>query len=498
MGQHPLILAIDQGTTSSRAIVFSRDGRVQAAEQKEYTQSFPQEGWVEQDAMALWADTLEVCRAALKKSNGTTPQAIGITNQRETVVVWERETGKPIYNAIVWQDRRTEQWCKQLRADGHETDIHSKTGLRIDSYFSATKIAWILQNVKGARKQAEARKLAAGTVDTYLLWHLTKGRVHATDATNASRTLLFNTVTQQWDDDLLALFGIPRALLPEVHDTISDFGVSDAEWFGSEIPVCAMVGDQQSAAVGQACFKPGMWKSTYGTGCFVLMHTGQNKVESHNKLLSTVATRLDGKVEYALEGSIFVAGAAIKWLRDQMGLIAHAADTAKAAQSVESTGGVYVVPAFAGLGAPYWDAQARGAVVGMTLDTRKEHIIRATLEAVAYQTRDLLSAFRADMQGTNVQAGVLRVDGGMVANDWFCQFLSDTLDLPVERPKVIETTALGAAYLAGMGAGIYSGKGDIETAWKCEQRFEPRSNQSDRNRRYAGWQEAVQKVRHHG
>lgn len=493
----PLILAIDQGTTSSRAMLFDATGQLKGMAQKEYPQIFLYDGWVEQDAEVLWHDTLEVCRQALAKVSYA-PQAIGITNQRETVVVWERDSGKPIYNAIVWQDRRTEEKCKTLRREGHEADIHRKTGLRIDSYFSATKIAWILEYVQGARTLAEAGKLAAGTVDCYLLWCLTKGRVHATDATNASRTLLFNITTQSWDDELLTLFDIPRSLLPEVRDTISEFGVADAEWFGREIPILAMVGDQQSATVGQACFTPGMWKATYGTGCFVLMHTGKTKVESHNKLLATVATRIHGEVNYALEGSIFVAGAAVKWLRDQLGLIRHAADTALAAQSVDGTGGVYMVPAFAGLGAPYWDAQARGAIVGMTLDTRKEHIIRATLEAVAYQTRDLLAAFSADMQDTGVKAGVLRVDGGMVANDWLCQFLADTLGLPVERPHSIETTALGAAYLAGMGGGIYRSLHDIESAWQCERRFEPLMPETERDRLYAGWQEAVTKVQHHG
>lgn len=495
MVEDALILAIDQGTTSSRAIVFDKAGRQHGIGQKEYPQIFPQAGWVEQDAVALWHDTLQVSRMALAKTPHT-PQAIGITNQRETVVVWERDSGRPIYNAIVWQDRRTEDRCKTLRQAGYEAEIHRKTGLRIDSYFSATKIAWILEHVQGARALAEAGKLAAGTVDCYLLWQLTKGRVHATDATNASRTLLFNITTQDWDDDLLKLFGIPRCLLPQVRDTVSDFGMADTEWFGREIPICALVGDQQSATVGQACFAPGMWKATYGTGCFVLMHTGKKQVTSHHQLLATIATRINGEVNYALEGSIFAAGAAIKWLRDQLGLIRHAADTALAAQAVDSTGGVYVVPAFAGLGAPYWDAQARGAILGMTLDTRKEHIIRATLEAVAYQTRDLLAAFRADMQ--NIETGILRVDGGMVANNWFCQFLADTLGLAVERPHHIETTALGAACLAGMGAGIYTSLSDIESAWQCERRFEPLMPESQREQGYAGWQEAVAKVRHHG
>jgi glycerol kinase len=490
------ILAIDQGTTSSRAIVFDVHGRAEAMAQREYPQFFPHAGWVEQDARTIWADTLATCRAALAKAGGL-PVAIGITNQRETLVVWERESGLPIYNAIVWQDRRTEDDCRRLREQGHEETVHRKTGLRIDSYFSATKLAWVLEHVEGARAKAEAGKLAAGTIDSFLLWQLTKGRVHATDATNASRTLLFNIASQKWDDSLLDLFAIPRSLLPEVRDTISEFGVADAEWFGQEIPIRAMVGDQQSATVGQACFTPGMWKSTYGTGCFVLMHTGDVQVQSHNTLLATVASRFEGKTHYALEGSIFVAGAAIKWLRDQMGLVSHAGDTATAAASVKDTGGVYLVPAFAGLGAPHWDAAARGAIMGMTLDTRREHIIRATLEAVAYQTRDLLGAFEADTRSAGIVPGVLRVDGGMVANDWFCQFLADTLGLPVERPEVIETTALGAAWLAGIGAGIYGGTDDIAAAWRCERRFDPMMKESERQRLYAGWQAAVDKVRHH-
>lgn len=497
MAQNPLIMAIDQGTTSSRAMLFDHEARTASVGQKEYPQFFPKEGWVEQDAEAIWRDTLEVCRTALAKAGGDVA-AIGITNQRETVVLWDRETGKPLYNAIVWQDRRTAERCEQLRGQWSEEELHRRTGLLFNPYFTATKLAWMLDNIPDARRRAEAGELAMGTVDCYLLWMLTKGRVHATDATNASRTLLFNIAEQEWDEELLELFTIPHALLPQVRETVSDFGVADAEWFGREIPICAMAGDQQAAAVGQACLSPGMWKSTYGTGCFVLMQTGEAQVASRNKLLATVATRLDGKTQYALEGSIFVAGAAVKWLREQLGLIAASADTEKAALAVEDTGGVYLVPAFAGLGAPYWDAQARGAIVGMTLDTRREHIIRATLEAVAYQTRDLLGAFAADMQGTGITPGTLRVDGGMVANDWFCQFLADTLGLPVERPKVIETTALGAAYLAGLGVGLYGGLKEIAGEWQCERRFEPRMAESERERRYAGWKMAVEKVRYYG
>lgn len=495
MTQFQHILAIDQGTTSSRAIVFDCAGQALAVAQREYPQFYPQEGWVEQDAATIWQDTLAVCREVLAQQPSVA--AIGITNQRETLVLWDRKTGEPVHRAIVWQDRRTAARCRELAA--HNDEVHGKTGLRIDPYFTATKLAWVLEQHADIRRRAEAGELAAGTVDCYLLWKLTKGRVHATDASNASRTLLFNITTQRWDDSLLALFNIPRTLLPDVRDNVAEFGMADAEWFGREIPVTAMVGDQQAAAVGQACFSPGMWKSTYGTGCFVLMNTGDTQVTSQHQLLATVAHRLQGKTTYALEGSIFVAGAAVKWLRDKMQLVEKASDTAAIAEAIGSTGGVYVVPAFTGLGAPYWDPDARGAVVGMTLDTGRAHIIRATLEAVAYQTRDLMESFRADaaQSGAGLEAGTLRVDGGMVANDWFCQFLADTLAVPVERPQVIETTALGAAYLAGMGAGLYNGLEDIAAAWQCERRFEPQMAEAERERLYAGWQQAVARVRCH-
>lgn len=488
------LLSIDQGTTSSRAVVFDGQGAVRALAQREYQQFFPQSGWVEQDAGTIWEDTLAVCREALSKA-GTLPVAIGIANQRETLVVWRRETGEPIHRAIVWQDRRGAAHCQRLRAAGHEAAVHAKTGLLLDPYFSATKLAWVLDNVPGARADAEAGRLAAGTIDSFLLWRLTKGRVHATDATNASRTLLFNIATQAWDGELLALFDIPHALLPEVRDTVAEFGMADAEWFGREIPIRALAGDQQSAAVGQACFAPGMWKSTYGTGCFILRNTGDRQVESRHQLLSTVGYRLGGKVSYAQEGSIFVAGAAVKWLRDKLKLIEKSSETAAVAASLSDTGGVYVVPAFTGLGAPYWDAAARGAILGMTLDTSRAHLIRATLESVAYQTRDLLEAFAADAVDAPLPASTLRVDGGMVANDWFCQFLADVLGVAVERPQVIETTALGAAYLAGLGAGVYGGLDDIAHAWRCERRFEPQMDASRRDALYDGWKKAVARVR---
>lgn len=487
------ILAIDQGTTSSRAIVFAQDGAALHVAQREYQQFFPQSGWVEQDAETIWQDTLAVCREVLAVVD-TEIAAIGITNQRETVVVWDRATGTPVYRAIVWQDRRGANQCAQLKSAGHEASIHAKTGLILDPYFSATKIAWVLDNVPNARRDAEAGKLAAGTIDAFLLWRLTKGKVHATDATNASRTLLFNIATQSWDEELLALFNIPASLLPDVRDTVSDFGQTDAEWFGRAFPVHAMIGDQQSAAVGQACFAPGMWKSTYGTGCFVLRNTGSVQVSSQNQLLATVAYRLKEEVTYAQEGGIFMAGAAVKWLRDKLGLIQNSKETAAISASIPNSGGVYVVPAFTGLGAPYWDTEARGAILGMTLDTSKAHIVRATLESVAYQTRDLLEAFAADAQGV-APTSTLRVDGGMVANDWFCQVLADTLGVAVERPRIIETTALGAAYLAGLGAGLYSGLQDIEQAWQCEQRFEPQMSKDQQDALYAGWQAAVARVR---
>ncbi|MGB1539439.1 MAG: glycerol kinase GlpK [Rickettsiales bacterium] len=499
MGRKTHILSVDQGTTSSRAIIFDQKGAIRGVGQREYEQFFPEEGWVEQDAETIWKDTLAMCRKAMEEAGvGTSAVAgVGITNQRETIVVWDRETGVPIHRAVVWQDRRTAKTCRSLSDAGHEAMIHAKTGLLINPYFSATKLQWILDHVPGARTAAEAGKLAAGTIDCFLLWRFTKGRVHATDATNAGRTLLFNIATQSWDDELLALFNIPRGLLPEVKDTVDDYGACDAEWFGEALPIYALVGDQHSATVGQACFEPGMWKATYGTGCFVVMNTGEAKLTSHNKLLATMGYRVNGKSTYALEGSIFIAGAAIQWLRDKLGLIAHAKETESIARSLEGTGGVYVVPAFAGLGAPYWDADARGAVLGMTLDTRKEHIIRATLESVAYQTCDLMEAFKGDIaaSGMDIMPSTLRVDGGMVANDWFCQFLADQLGVPVERPQVIETTALGAAYLAGIGAGLYDGLHAVSEAWQCEKRFEPSIDVAKRESRYAGWQEAVARVR---
>lgn len=417
--------------------------------------------------------------------------AIGITNQRETTVVWDRSSGRPIHRAIVWQDRRTAELCRQKIADGVASHVQQKTGLLIDSYFSATKIAWLLDNVPGARARAQKGELCFGTIDSFLLWHLTGGRVHATDATNASRTMLFDIHTQDWDDTLLRIFDVPRPMLPMVKDCSGEFGVTEADVLGQPVPVTGIAGDQQAATFGQACFQPGMMKSTYGTGCFALVNIGSRPVISEHRLLTTVAYRLDGQPTYALEGSIFVAGAAVKWLRDQMKLVDSAAETATLAASLTDNHGVYMVPAFVGLGAPYWDPDARGAIFGLTLDAGRAHIARATLESVAYQTRDLVSAMKADGA---VPPTALRVDGGMVANDWLCQFLADMLGVAVERPKVIETTALGAAYLAGLAVGVYAGLDAVAYGWNCERRFEPKVSSARRDTLYTGWQQAVQRV----
>jgi glycerol kinase len=488
------ILAIDQGTTSSRAILFGRDGEPVSTAQAELPQFYPADGWVEHDAERIWQDTAATIRGALDKA-GATPAdvaAVGITNQRETAVIWNRKTGAPIHRAIVWQDRRTAELCRSLNEAGHGKLVQERTGLLIDPYFSATKIAWLLENVKGAREQAERGELAFGTIDSFLLWRLTAGKVHATDATNASRTMLFNIRTQAWDDDLLRLLKIPRSLLPEVRDSAGDFGATEKTLFGAPWPVTGIAGDQQAAMVGQACFAPGMIKSTYGTGCFVLLNTGDKAVESKNRLVSTVAYRLKGKASYAIEGSIFVAGAAVQWLRDGLKLIGQAGETAGIAASLRSNNGVYLVPAFTGLGAPYWDPTARGAIFGLTRDTGIAEIVRSALEAVCYQTRDLMAAMEKD-SGTKLTA--LRVDGGMVKNDWVMQFLADILDLPVERPMVTETTALGAAYLAGLHAGVFQSTADIGKRWQRDRLFEPNMNSDLRESLYAGWQQAVARVR---
>jgi len=484
------ILAIDQGTTSTRAMVFDGQARSLALVQRELPQVYPADGWVEHDPEEIWRATLAVCREALAKVPDVA--AIGITNQRETTILWERATGRPIHNAIVWQDRRGAALCRKLEEAGHGPRVQRITGLLLDPYFSASKIAWLLEHVAGARTRAQRGELAFGTVDSFLLWRLTGGRLHATDATNASRTLLFDIGRQQWDPGMLDLFGVPQALLPEVRDSAADYGASEPSLFGRAIPIRSLVGDQQAAAVGQACFAPGMIKSTYGTGCFVLLNAGEKAPVSSNRLVATVALRLAGQTTYALEGSIFIAGAAVQWLRDGLGLFANAADTAALAAGLCGNDGVYLVPAFTGLGAPYWDPDARGAILGLTRDVGRAQIARAALEAVCYQTRDLMEAMAADGAP---QPTALRVDGGMARNDWLMQFLADMLDLPVERPAVTETTALGAAYLAGLASGLWDSVEDIARHWRRERLFEPRMAPPERSRLYEGWQDAVARVR---
>ena len=444
----------------------------------------------------IWQDTLAVGRGALAAGHLSAADvaAIGITNQRETVALWDRASGRPVHPAIVWQDRRTAARCRELQKEGLDALVQERTGLVIDPYFSATKLAWLLDEVGGARAAAERGELAFGTIDSFLLWRLTEGRVHATDATNASRTMLYDIHRQDWDDDLLRLLDIPRALLPEVRDCSTLFGTTPSELFGASLPVTGIAGDQQAATVGQACFAPGMLKSTYGTGCFALLNTGEHAVSSRNRLLTTIAYRLRGQTAYALEGSIFVAGAAVQWLRDGLRLISRADETEPLAAGTEDTGGVYLVPAFVGLGAPHWDPDARGAIFGLTRDSGAPQLVRAALESVGYQTRDLLAAMAAD-RGHAGGAGAVRVDGGMVANDWVCQFLADILDVPVERPAVIETTALGAAYLAGLEVGLYPSLEALAGTWRCERRFEPRMSADQRQRLYAGWQDAVRRTR---
>lgn len=487
------LLAIDQGTTSSRAIVFDVDGHIRGRAQREFKQYFPAEAWVEHDARQILDDVLAVCRDAIADAQLAPGDiaACGITNQRETTVIWDRQTGEPIHRAIVWQDRRTAERCREFADERTEAWLQEKTGLLFDPYFSATKIAWLLDNVDGARQRAEAGELVFGTIDSWLLWHLTGGAVHATDATNASRTLLFNIREQRWDDELLAFFDIPASLLPEVRDTADDFGTSTVDALGAEIPIAALVGDQQAALVGQACFERGMAKSTYGTGCFLMLNVGREPVISRHRLLTTVAYRIRGETTYALEGSIFVAGAAIQWLRDALHMFEEAEQTQALAASVEHTGGVYLVPAFTGLGAPYWDPEARGAILGLTRDTGIEQIVRAALESTCYQTRDLVEAIGDDAPPPRE----LRVDGGMVANDLVCSCLADILQTPVERPDVIETTALGAAYLAGLQVGLYDSLESIGVLWRAERRFDVTKSAAEVDTLYDGWCEAVSRVR---
>ena len=487
------VLAIDQGTTSSRAIVFRSDISIAAVARAEFPQHFPASGWVEHEPEDIWTSTIATCREALNKAN-VTPEdiaAIGITNQRETTVVWDRATGAAVHRAIVWQDRRTADICARLKVEGHEPAISAKTGLIIDPYFSGTKVAWILDHVPGARARAERGELLFGTVDCYLLWRLTAGRVHATDATNASRTLLFNIHTGQWDDDLLKILRVPRSMLPEVKDSSHHFGDSTPDLFGGAIAISGIAGDQQAATIGQACFSPGMIKSTYGTGCFALLNTGATPVASSNKLLTTIAYQLQGKRTYALEGSIFVAGSAVQWLRDGIGLIKQASDTDPLADQSASTQIVYLVPAFVGMGAPYWNPRVRGALFGLTRNTGPAEIAHAVLESVCYQTVDLLAAMRADWPDAESANIVLRVDGGVTASQWTMQRLADLLDAPVDRPVIQETTALGAAYLAGLAAGIYPEPAKFADNWRLEHRFKPNMSQATRERKLAGWARAV-------
>jgi glycerol kinase len=485
------ILALDQGTTSSRAILFDQQGQPIRSAQQEFPQIYPQPGWVEHDPNAIWSSQFS---AALKTIEGIPPAeiaAIGITNQRETTLIWDRRTGEPVFNAIVWQCRRTSNMCESLKAEGFDRVIAEQTGLVTDAYFSGTKVAWILDNVPGARARAERGELAFGTVDTYLLWRLTNGAVHATDVTNASRTLLYNIRACDWSDEILAKLRIPRSLLPEVKPSSAIYGETDL--FGGHIPLAGIAGDQQAATFGQICTTPGTVKNTYGTGCFMLMHTGAEAIPSKNNLLTTAAATLtDQPMQYALEGSVFIAGAAVQWLRDELRLINHASESEAAAQSISSTGGVYVVPAFVGLGAPYWDQFARGTIVGLTRGSGRSHIIRATLESIAYQTRDVVEAMHAD-SGLAIQA--LRVDGGMVRNDFLMQFQADILGTIVQRPAVTETTALGAAYLAGLGTGFWKSADDLASQWRVEKTFEPRMSADERDMLYAGWTRAVERSR---
>ncbi|MCB2408473.1 glycerol kinase GlpK [Hymenobacter lucidus] len=484
------ILALDQGTTSSRAILFNRKGRIVARAQKEFTQIFPRPGWVEHDPLEIWSTQAGVAAEATVKAgqNGKSIAAIGITNQRETVVVWNRKTGKPVYNAIVWQDRRTAQYCDELRAAGHEELIRAKTGLLLDAYFSASKVKWILDNVKGARKKAEAGQLAFGTIDSWLIWNFTQGELHVTDVTNASRTMLLNIHTLQWDDELLRLFDIPRSMLPEVRQSSEVYGTTKTTIFASKVPIAGIAGDQQAALFGQQCTTPGMVKNTYGTGCFMLMNTGPEPKASRNNLLTTVAWQFNGQVQYALEGSIFMAGAVVQWLRDNLGIIKTSAEVEKLAQQVISTEGVYFVPAFAGLGAPYWDPYARGVIFGMSRATTAAHIARAAVESIAFQTMDVLKAMEAD---SGLHIAELRVDGGASANDLLMQFQADVLHTKVTRPRITETTALGAAYLAGLAVGYWSSEEEIKALNQADTSFTPKASRKGIAEGIENWQRAV-------
>lgn len=491
MKKETFILSLDQGTTSSRAILFDQEGNIKGVSQREFKQYFPQPGWVEHNANEIWGSVLAVM-ADLFGTTGIDPEqvaAIGITNQRETTVVWDKKSGEPIYNALVWQSRQTADICQELIESGYDQLVREKTGLLIDPYFSGTKVKWILDNVEGAREKAEKGELLFGTIDSWIIWKLTGGSAHVTDYTNASRTLMYNIHQLKWDEELLDMLGVPQAMLPEVRSSSEVYAKTvPYHFFGKEVPIAGAAGDQHAALFGQACFEKGMAKNTYGTGCFMLMHTGEKAVTSKNGLLTTIAWGVDGKVEYALEGSIFVAGAAIQWLRDGLRMFKEAKESEGYAKGVESTGGVYMVPAFVGLGAPYWDSDVRGAIFGLTRGTEKEHLIRATLESLAYQTRDVLTAMEND---SHIQLQELRVDGGAVANDFLMQFQADILGVPVERPQILETTALGAAYLAGLAVGYWKDKSEILTNRIVEQRFEAQMDEKTKETLYAGWKKAV-------
>lgn len=485
------IMALDQGTTSSRAILFDESGTIFHTAQQEFPQYFPKSGWVEHNPEEIWSSILSVIAGVLSEKNVSADQVegIGITNQRETTVVWDKNTGVPVYNAIVWQSRQTAEICEELKAKGYNDLFREKTGLLIDAYFSGTKVKWILDHVEGAREKAEKGDLLFGTIDTWLIWKLTGGKVHVTDYTNASRTLMYNIHELKWDEELLDILGVPASMLPEVHPSSEVYGKTDAvHFFGQEVPIAGVAGDQQAALFGQACFEKGMVKNTYGTGCFMLMNTGETAVKSENGLLTTIAWGVDGKVTYALEGSIFVAGSAIQWLRDGLRMFRTAAESERYAEKVDSTEGVYVVPAFVGLGTPYWDSDVRGAVFGLTRGTQKEHFIRATLESLAYQTKDVLDAMEAD---SGISLKTLRVDGGAVANNFLMQFQSDLLNVPVERPSVSETTALGAAYLAGLAVGFWESTEAIAKHWNLDKHFNPEMEEDKREVLYTGWQKAV-------
>jgi len=486
------IMSLDQGTTSSRAILFNKKGEIVHIAQKEFTQHFPKPGWVEHNANEIWGSILAVIASVLSEA-GVKPEqieGIGITNQRETTVVWDKETGVPVYHAIVWQSRQTNEICEDLKEKGYNDLFREKTGLLIDSYFSGTKVKWILEHVEGAREQAEDGKLLFGTIDTWLIWMLSGGKAHVTDYSNASRTLLFNIYDLKWDDEILEILNIPKSMLPEVRPSSEVYAkTADYHFFGHEVPIAGAAGDQQAALFGQACFEKGMAKNTYGTGCFMLMNTGDNAVRSKNGLLTTIAWGINGKIEYALEGSIFVAGSAIQWLRDGLRMLKHAKDSEEYASKVESTDGVYVVPAFVGLGTPYWNSDVRGAIFGLTRGTSKEHFVRATLESLAYQTKDVLSAMEAD---SGIELKTLRVDGGAVQNSFLMAFQSDILNVPVERPVISETTALGAAYLAGIAVGYWENQDEIRKQWAIDQAFEPVMDEETRVNLYDGWKKAVQ------